>query len=269
MDISQISSGLSSSKKIKIAELMAESGSIYEYRTIEQLEFELEMRLQVIDAAVSLNKSGVEFSTFMTSRCNERYWRRTQKGAFALRRNILPQTAIEDIFLNGNEYAFECATAIVIIFYKAVLQSIDKGQFNRLFTGLYLYDWLTDQDLGIHTHKSTDFIPGDCVYFKNPDVSPKTPQWQGENAIVLDKNLYYGHPIGIRTRQFIIDFLNTQRKEDAYRSAYLSNQITLPDFQYLHQFRSKTLRENISIFQYFRHSSKIIICEVGSKTYVF
>ncbi|MFC3886015.1 protein-glutamine gamma-glutamyltransferase [Bacillus songklensis] len=268
IEVSQIGYGISSSEKSKILELMGKYSKVYEYETMEQLEFELEIRLQIIRAAVLLYKSGVKFATFSRSKCNEKYWRLTEKGAFVLKPNVLPQTAIEDIFLNGSKYAFECATAIVIIFYKAVLESIDKEQFNRLFSGLYLYDWQYDQDLDLRTHEGTDFLPGDCVYFKNPEYDPKTPQWQGENAIILDENLYYGHGIGITTRQVIINFLNTKRKKNSNKSAYLTHRITRLNVNYLSQFRLKTFRENSLICQHVCHFSNLIISEIGSNTYL-
>jgi protein-glutamine gamma-glutamyltransferase len=264
IDVSQINHENLSYEKTKILELMGKYNKIYEYETIEQLEFELSVRLQIIQAAVLLNNSGVQFATYSTATCNENYWKLEKNGAFVLKPNVLPQTAIEDIFLNGSKYAFECATAMVIIFYKAVLESINKEQFNRLFSGLYLYNWVYDQDLNLRTHEGTDFLPGDCVYFKNPEHDLKTSQWQGENAIILDENLYYGHGIGITTSQIIINFLNTKRKKNSNKSAYLTNHITRLNFDYLSPFRLKIFRESPLIYQQF---SNLIISKIGSKTY--
>ncbi|MDQ0247054.1 protein-glutamine gamma-glutamyltransferase [Bacillus fengqiuensis] len=264
LDVNQIEGGILSNEAAEILQSMGKYSKVYEYETMEQLEFELALRLQIMEAAVLLYNSGVGFATFRTSKCNEEYWKLTEKGAFILKPNVLPQTGIEDIFRNGNKYAFECATAMVIVFYKAVLESIDKRQFNRLFAGLYLYDWQYDDDLGLDSHKGTDFLPGDCVYFKNPDYNPKTPQWQGENAIILDENLYYGHGIGVTTRQVIIDFLNTKRKKNPDRAAFLTSQIARPNFRYLSRFRSAALRENSEHVCCF---SNVIISTIGSKTY--
>lgn len=268
IEVSQISHGTLSSEKGKIIESMGKYSQVYKYETIEQLEFELEIRVQIMRAAILLNKSGAKFATFQTSKCNEKYWRLTEKGAFMLKANVLPQTAIEDIFMNGNKYAFECATAMVIIFYKAVLESIDNKQFNRLFSDLYLYDWQYDQDLDLRIHEGADFLPGDCVYFKNPEYNPRTPWWQGENAIVLDKDLYYGHGIGIRNSKFIIQFLNTKRKKNADQTAFLTDQITRLNFKYLSQFRIEPLRETFCTLQQFWHTTNLVISEIGTKTYL-
>ena len=267
-DFSLIDLGTLSNEASTILQLMGKYSTVYEYETKEQLEFELAIRLQIIQAAKRLYKSGVHFATFSTSKCNEKYWTLTEKGAFALKPNVLPQTAIEDIFRNGRKYAFECATAMVIVFYKAVLEIIDKEQFNLLFSNLYLYDWQYDQDLDLRSHKGTDFLPGDCVYFINPDHDPNTPEWQGENAIVLDERLYYAHGIGITTRQRIIDILNTKRKQNPNQSAFLTNQITRLNFRSLLPYKPKINRDHHHVHQHSSLFSNLIISKIGSKTYL-
>ncbi|WP_059170366.1 protein-glutamine gamma-glutamyltransferase [Bacillus sp. FJAT-27445] len=263
IDLDQLYTEIPSKQKLKIMKLMAKSNKVYEYGTIGELEFELMMRLQIVRAAVLLNKSGADFATFTTSRCNEKYWRLTEKGAFVLKENVLPQTAIKDIFINGKLYAFECATAMVIIFYKAVFESIEKAAFNRLFSGLILFDWKYDEDLNLRIYDGTEFLPGDCVYFKNPDFDPSTPHWQGENGIVLDHDLYFAHGIGIVNGKLIIDFLNTKRKRNFSQSAYLMSFITQVNFQYLSQFKVNRLRETSDQLH-----SNLIISEIGSKLYI-
>jgi protein-glutamine gamma-glutamyltransferase len=260
---------MSSREKLNIIELMGQYSQVYEYQTIDQLDFELEMRVRILKAAVLLDKSGAEFTWLRNSKCNEKYWRRTPNGAFILKTNVSPHTGIADIFVNGPKYAFECATAIVIIFYKAVLDSVDKNVFDQLFSGLYLYDWQHDQDLDLPVHDGRDFLPGDCVYFKNPEYNPKTPQWRGENSIVMGKNLYYGHGIGMRTSQFIIDYLNKKRQEHSHQSAFLTTEITRLNFRYLSQFTFKAPRDPSYTHPSLYQSSKLVRAGIGSKTYIF
>ena len=91
-----------------------------------------------------------------------------------------------------------------------------------------------DKDLGIYLLRNpADYIPGDCRYFKNPDVNPLTPEWQGENAIDLGNGTYYGHGIGIKTAEEIIDALNSRRISEDSVSAYLMTSVTLLSFKYL------------------------------------
>lgn len=268
MHVSQLDHGFFSKEKMKIIELMGKYSRVYHYHSIRQLEFELEMRIQIIRAAELLSKSGAKFSTFSTSNCNENYWLRTEQGAFFLKPQVMPQTAIEDIFVNGDKYAFECATAIVIVFYKAVLETIDNQEFNRLFTDLFLYDWQHEQDLDLRIDKGTDFLPGDCVYFKNPEFDPRTPWWQGENAIVVDKDLYYGHGIGIQTGEIITQFLNSKRKNGAVQSAFLLNEITRINLDKLIHFQKKKTRDNFPQFSQLCHSHNLIVSQIGAKTYL-
>ncbi|WP_409276042.1 protein-glutamine gamma-glutamyltransferase [Neobacillus sp. SCS-31] len=268
MEVNQVFTGKPSGKKYQLLQMMAKSKRVYEYRTIGELEFELNMRLRIMRASVLLNKSGPGFATFTTTRCNEKYWYLDYRGAIVLKPNVLPHTALNDIFINGKKYAFECATAMLIIFYKAVLESIGTANFNRLFAGLTLYDWQYDADLDLIIFNTTDFLLGDCLYFENPDVNPKTLHWQGENAILLERNLYFAHGIGIVPGKFIIDFLNTKRKKNATREAYLTDVVAIPNFRYLSQFRVLDDHEAVGLHQ-ISHSSNLIVSEIGTKTYLF
>ncbi|GAB6891880.1 Protein-glutamine gamma-glutamyltransferase [Geobacillus stearothermophilus] len=220
----------------RILHALVSSPELYTYPNEQQLLFEIKLRSQIVQASVDLAKSRAQFAIFRFSRCNSQFWLRDERGGFQLRPDVLPSDAINDIFVNSELYAFECATAIVIVFYKAVLEGIDVSAFNRLFAHLLLYDWHTDKDLGIETKKGEHFLPGDCLYFKNPDVDPLTPQWQGENTIYLGDGLFYGHGIGIETADSIIAALNRRRKQWATKSAYLLPHITQMNFAYLSQF---------------------------------
>jgi protein-glutamine gamma-glutamyltransferase len=229
------SSSLSKNEQAILNALIS-SPVLYTYPNEQQLRFEIALRANIVQAAVDLAKSRARFAIFRFSRCNSEFWERDERGGFQLRPGIPPSEAIKDIFVNSERYAFECATAIVIVFYKAVLDTIDVSAFNRLFADLLLYDWHTDRDLGIHTKKGEHFLPGDCLYFKNPEFDPTTPQWQGENTIYLGNGLFYGHGIGIHPKEVIIDALNRKRKPGATKSAYLLPQITQVNFTYLSQF---------------------------------
>ncbi|MPM98735.1 Protein-glutamine gamma-glutamyltransferase [bioreactor metagenome] len=81
--------------------------------------------------------------------------------------------------------------------------------------------------------KATDYLLGDRAYFDNPDVNPETPEWQGENVIILPGGLYYGHGIGILPAETMIRALNANRKQDATQPAYLLDQVARPDFKKL------------------------------------
>jgi protein-glutamine gamma-glutamyltransferase len=209
------------------------NSSLYQYETVHQLLFEIVLRENIIKAAKMLHESQVEFAPFSHSKFNPVKWRKTKYG-YLQSPNVLPSEAIRDVFQNSREYAFECTTAIVLLFYKAVLDSIAINHFNTLFQDLLVWDWKHDQDLGIISKRGRDFIPGDVVYFFNPEYD--YPVWSGENAVYLGNDLYFGHGIGVKTAEGMVNALNTLRKKNATISAYLIPQHTRLNIKYLSQF---------------------------------
>jgi protein-glutamine gamma-glutamyltransferase len=240
----------SNSNKRKIIEAMQQDPNIHYYQSIHELAFELTLRNNIISSAQAMNDSQARFEVFSTSRCNPQYWILTSAGGFQLRPDVLPSEAIEDIYKNSSLYGFECATAKMIIYYHAVLKSINRDMFNRLFQSIYLYSWHADTDLGIHSMNINYSLPGDVIYFNNPDVSPQTPWWRGENAVVLGDGTFFGHGIGIKTAKEIIDVLNGFRNPGSTISAYQTTNTTRPAFLYLSQF-SVPLREINHVKFYF------------------
>ncbi len=229
-----------------------------------RFQFEMKLRRSIIDSAKLLNHSGVSYAVFKDSYCNPTFWILQANGGFKLKPEVVPSEAIRDIYANSTQYAFECATAMVIVYYKAVLEVIDENQFNQMFRSIILWDWLYDEDLHISTIKTKDFIPGDVLYFANPDVSPLTREWQGENVVYLSEHSYYGHGIGIKNAQEIIDTLNQHRKPDATQSAHLLDQATRPGFQFLSQFDAS--RADTLDFNSLTHLIPVkVTAKIGSK----
>jgi protein-glutamine gamma-glutamyltransferase len=216
---------------LKLLRLMSESERIYEYEYVEQLHFEVILRTNIVKASYDLNRADPEFSTFAKSHCNPRYWQLTSDGGFLIKAGVLPSTGIRDIFRHGGLYGFECATAMVIVLYKAMLDTIPENTFNRLFSRLLLWDGNYDEDLKIESVDEFDPLPGDILYIKNPDVDPKEIEWQGENVVDLGNGTYYGHGIGITSIRRIIYMLNKHRRRNAEESAYLTDYVLRPDFK--------------------------------------
>lgn len=216
----------------QILRMKQESPEEYHYSSIDSLKFELRTRGKIVESSHALYDSGARFATFQTSHCNADYWIRLANGGFQQRRDVTPAEAIRDIFKNGPKYAFECATAMVIVLYNSVLEMIGDQVFNTYFADLVLYDWKYDSDLRINSFSGVEAFPGDVLYFKNPDFDPSTPQWQGENAILLPEKLYYAHGIGIVPAEYIIRSLNAKRKPGSTTSAYLMDVVDSLDFAY-------------------------------------
>lgn len=249
-----------------ILQRMAVSSILYTYPSVEQLQFEITLRSHIVSAAKALDQSGVDFAGFSTSRCNPRYWMRTEEGGCQLKEGVQPAEAIRDIFKEGRLYAFECATAIVVVYYKAILDSIGEMNFNRLFSPLLLFDGTYDQDLGLTWREKTHYLPGDVRYFKNPEYNPKTPEWQGENVVLLEDGHYFAHGIGIKTAEEIIASLNKERKPHAIRSAYLLEGAAEPAFSHLSQYAIR--RENRRRIRHVSPNKRYIVAQIGQAAYL-
>lgn len=220
-----------SDMQYKIIRRISESRRIYKFDSMDQLKFELQLRSNITKAAYDLNKSKADFAVFSQSRCNHKFWTLTDKGGFRLKDQVLPSVAIEDIFHHGEKYAFECTMAVIIALYKAYLDTIPLEKFNQLFANLLIWAGTYDQDMDLIQLEDAEELPGDLSYFKNPDVNPKEMEWQGENVIAMGEGTYYGHGIGIAQAKFIIYSLNKHRKPGAKESAFLSTEVTRPDYK--------------------------------------
>ncbi|WP_434284114.1 protein-glutamine gamma-glutamyltransferase [Clostridium botulinum] len=212
----------------KIAEQLSSNQDVHNYDSLNQLEFDIKLRSNIVESARELDRSDLSFTTFRRSRCNRDYWQRTDEGGFLLKEHVKASDAIKDIFINTSKYGTECATAIVIIYYKALLNVLPEKLFNEMFPSIYLFDWqYLNRNLHVESYGGvTEFFPGDCQYFKNPDVNPATPEWQGENVINLGDGTYYGHGIGITSANGIIRELNRNRRRGATESAFLTDSVT-------------------------------------------
>lgn len=232
-----------------LLDTMTKSASTYQYSDQSQLQFELDLRSEIVNAAHALNRSGLNFAGFHDTWCNEAYWTRTTNGGFRLNSGANAAAAISDIYTNGRAYATECATAMMIVYYKALLATLGERVFNQTFSSIYLMNWDIREPLlaavGMMT-KVDEMLLGDRAYFINPDVDPKTPQWQGENVIVLPNNLFYGHGIGLTTAERIVRALNANRKKGSTTQAhFMENTAGRPDFIRLSRLAGRTRQEAI------------------------
>lgn len=231
----EFSAGLDAVSKAALDAMQADDGKL-SYDSPEQLAFELAVRSATVASALRLYRSGMDFAVFRKSRCNEAYWRRTREGGFVLRDGASPSAAIRDIFENGRAYATECATAMVIVFYGALLEVLGDAAFDRMFPRIELMDWHylygALGSLNMMT-KRRIYLPGDRRYFANPDVDPSTPEWQGENVIELGDGRFYGHGVGVYPAEGIVRALNRNRERGADTSAYLMDAASRPDYKAL------------------------------------
>lgn len=242
------------SLETKIINTMAASKDIYKYSSLNQLKFELNMRKNIITSSIELNDGNIKFKVFKESFCNPTFWERTEEGGFKLKTSAASSQGINDIFKNSSKYGTECSTAIVMLYYKAILNIYPEDLFDKLFNNIILHNWhYFDNDLRVFSSEiEGDFIPGDCLYFENPDYNPKEHEWQGENAIDLGNGKYYGHGIGIEDANNIIKSLNKHRKSHAEKSAYLTKNVARPNFRHLADIYINSLeRLRLEMFRYY------------------
>ena len=233
-----------SSKGRQILRQLVKSPMVFRYQSFKDLENTILIREDIMEAAKALHKSNASFAVFRTTRANNRYWTVSDQGGLRLQEGVNPSAAIRDIFNNGSEYGFECATAMIIVYYYAALFYLGSETFNNYFTDLYLYSWEADSDLGLKTVTAKRPIPGDVVYFDNPDNSK--PQWQGENSVYLGDNLYYGHGIGVLSKKKMIEQLNTLGESDEV-DAYMLDKIVRPSFNHWIKLKQRNARSNTTL----------------------
>jgi len=253
----------------QIVRKMAASSIIYQYVSSQHLMFDLRTRGYIVEAARALEKSNVGFADFKNARCNPEFWRLTEEGGFQIREEVSPASGIRDIFHHGERYAFECATAIVIVLYKGVLDELGDNVFNSLFAGLYLWDGNYDRDLGLHKSYEFDELAGDILYVKNPQVDPDQIEWQGENLVVLGDGNYYGHGIGIGTVQHMITELNRHRVPNAVQSAYLVEEVLRPNFQHLSSYVTGQRAHFILGPNHQVVWKELLVAQIGSHVFIY
>jgi protein-glutamine gamma-glutamyltransferase len=230
-----------------IVDILSSSEKKYDYSSLDELKFEIRLREAIVDAARQLQKSNMAFEVFRESRANPEYWIRRDDGGFLLKAGVKPSEAVGDIFKNGSKYGTECATAMQIIYLKALLDVFPEDAFNRMFKNIYLMNWHNISRYLRQTgamNPQADYLPGDRRYFANPDVDPETPEWQGENVVDLGGGLYFGHGIGTHKAETFIRELNGNRKSGATREAYLVQTAGRPDFKRLYNLYEDALRNS-------------------------
>jgi len=218
--------------------ILAGSRMDYAYDSVAELDFELALRRAIVERAERLRRSGLDFQTFRHAYCNNLYWIRRADGGFELRRGVSAATAVRDIYSNGRAYGTECATAMQIVYYGAMLDTVRETSFDRAFARMRLMNWHDISSPLRETgqmQRAADYLPGDRRYFANPDVDLRAPEWQGENVIDLGDGTYYGHGVGRRRGSEIIAELNQNRRRGAARAAYLMNSAGRPNFKRLYE----------------------------------
>jgi protein-glutamine gamma-glutamyltransferase len=201
---------------------------------------DLAFRAAVVKAGKDLAASGASFAgSASQDKVNEVLWTKGYGGKMQVRKWLAeggtgkPSVALRDIFENGNKYGFECATAMMVIYHKAILDHVGDEAFDRLFTeprNLKFFRWSIEDsdftDVKRLAHVPSKLKPGSHYYYKNPDASEANSAFGGENVIYLGDGRFYAH--GIRgasgtfevTEAEILDTLTRLRKPGATEKPY-------------------------------------------------
>lgn len=177
------------------------------------LKEDIVFRERVVKAAHALAAGGAQFSaSHDADKVNSALWTMGYGGKIQVRKFLpndqigKPSVALRDIFENGKAYGFECATAMMVIYYKAILDHIGDEKFDELFSKprmLSFFRWSIEDDdyTKVKNLVEDDKIikqapkPGAHYYFVNPDASEANSAFGGENVLYLGDGLYYAHGI--------------------------------------------------------------------------
>lgn len=227
----------------ELLQKMEDSAARYAFPSKEALLFELSLRQEIVRAARELSRLPFAFAVFRDVRANPAFWEVTAEGGMRVLPQVSPYTAIRNIYEEPRLYATECATAMVIVTLKALTEVFSQDQFDRMFPSITLMNWHylppLLRSIGI-PRAVAEFLPGDRLYFRNPEVDPAMAHLQGENVIDLGEGLFYGHGMGIHDAEWFVEALNRVRREDATVSAYLMDTAARPDFVRLYQQSLRT-----------------------------
>jgi protein-glutamine gamma-glutamyltransferase len=189
----------------------------------------------MVKACEDMDRAKHEFALIKDQTFSSTFWEGEGGGTFHIKPGVRPSDALKDIFANPAAYKFECATALVIVHEKAMLDLVGEADFDRLCPKLRIGPWETDDTFVEHVRSEGSALreasrdrrrtlrAGDYGYFKNWQVSDegRDAGWQGENVIALGDGRFYGHPFGITDEKTIVDHLNAQRRFGAWKSAGL------------------------------------------------
>jgi protein-glutamine gamma-glutamyltransferase len=201
---------------------------------------DLVFRQNVVEAAYALAESGAAFSAGQaTDKVNKKLWTLGYGGRMQVRKFLpegkfgKPSEALNDIFENGKQYGFECATAMMVIYHKAILDHVGADAFDQMFTeprNLTFFRWSIEDDdytdIKRLTMKPSPLHPGSHYYFKNPDASAENSAFGGENVIYLGEGKFYAHGIHgadgtyIVTENEITHTLSSLRRRGATEKPY-------------------------------------------------
>lgn len=195
----------------------------------------------VVSACLEMHQAHHEFAIAPRQKFSSEFWRRDGQlshfATFHLKPGAKASAAMNDVFLHPDAYRFECATALVLVYYRAIQKLIGDADFDRIMGDLKIGPWEFEADLerfllrsGRGDQPATEARAealkfGEYTYTKNWAVS----WWgwakgcQGQNQIRLDQDLYYAHSYELVGQGDIVARENGARVFGAQTSASMTD----------------------------------------------
>lgn len=195
----------------------------------------------VVSACLEMHQAHHEFAIAPRQKFSSEFWRRDGQlshfATFHLKPGAKASAAMNDVFLHPDGYRFECATALVLVYYRAIQKLIGDSDFDRIMGDLKIGPWEFEADLErflvrsgrgdqpATEARSRELTFGEYTYTKNWAVS----WWgwakgcQGQNQIRLDEDLYYAHSYELVGQGDIVARENGARVWGAKTSASMTD----------------------------------------------
>jgi protein-glutamine gamma-glutamyltransferase len=194
----------------------------FEFESNDSWKAELQARAAIIQAIADLNRTPARFASANTWSLPVDSWTPVKivgsgkvQGAFIPKKDVSAAQAIQAIFGAEKPCLLDCSSAIMIAFYRGLLQAVGEDTFNRRKDPLVICPTgvekvtLTQGDISVPFYAKevesvtltsvADLIPGDWVYFLNfptyETSHAKTAAWAGEHMIYAGNERYVGFGI--------------------------------------------------------------------------
>ncbi|MBI1916597.1 MAG: hypothetical protein HYS12_17955 [Planctomycetes bacterium] len=212
------------------------------FKNADDLDEVIRFREGLVQAARALQKSKITFNPKLYAEIADKsplkeFWESDGLGGIRVIAGKSRAEALDALFKNDKDLSVDCATGTIVVSLKA-LRDFHKDNFDKLFPKLNLRGFRTHpevrrvgQGVGAILFTAAPLFPGDRVMFKNPDA--KEDAWKNENTVYLGGGKFdaqgnyvsggefFGHGIGIRSPEGMIERLNAKRREGATQSAYM------------------------------------------------
>jgi protein-glutamine gamma-glutamyltransferase len=208
-------------------------------RSEKEIDLEIRFRSNMVKAAQAINDRAPMFpergENFIEAPGASKFWGPDEEGNFGRGLHYKGEPykhsfseAIDELWATTSGLKCDCSAALTLVYLRALRDTLGKEEFDLLwsnFQAIYKTIPRVSQRGGNFTpgyfnvsggppiggladRYYTDHLPGDWSAFENKDVTPNFDwAWGAENVIVMPDDKFYGHGIGIKSREVMLDEL--------------------------------------------------------------